>query len=274
MMRLLISTDLDGTLLDHYSYSAAAAESQLRTLQTLDIPWILNTSKTLAELEPLRQCLGHRDPFVVENGAAVYIPAELPVATTTCPQIDGRYRRQTFGPDRSRILNALAPLSRRYRFTGFAAMTTDSIVRLTGLAPEAAAQALQRQFTEPLVWQDSAAALDDFAAELALVGLQIQRGGRFVHVMGHCDKAAAMGWLAGRYGELWNEPVTTLALGDGENDIGMLQQADIAVLVRSPAHPPPAVPGRADIRLTDETGPAGWSQAVKQTLTELGLGGP
>lgn len=272
MTRLLISTDLDGTLLDHYSYSAAPAAPALKALRQLQIPWVLNTSKTLSELEPLRQQLNHPHPFVVENGAAVYIPVASPLAPDLPVDPSGRYRCKTFGPSRRRILMALEPLSRRYRFTGFSALTPERVASLTGLDPEAASQAMTRQFTEPLIWEDTRAALQDFAAELALLSFQVQRGGRFTHVMGRCDKAQAMAWLVEQYQTLWNEEVTSMALGDGHNDIGMLQQADIAVLVRSPAQAPPEVPGRSDVLLTEQPGPAGWNDAVCATLQRLELG--
>lgn len=272
MTRLLISTDLDGTLLDHYSYSAMAAEPALQRLRQLQIPWVLNTSKTLAELEPLRQQLDNRHPFVVENGAAVYIPLDSPLAPDLATDPDGRYRCKSFGPSRRRILLALEPLSRRYRFTGFAALTAERLASLTGLDPDAARQAMSRQFTEPLIWEDSRGALEDFASELSLLNFQVQRGGRFTHVMGRCDKADAMAWLIEQYQALWGESIKCMALGDGDNDIGMLQRADLPVLVRSPAHSPPPIPERKDVLLTRLQGPAGWNDAVLNTLQQLDLG--
>ncbi len=38
MARLLISTDLDGTLIDHHSYSAFPAEKLFPALEVLSIP--------------------------------------------------------------------------------------------------------------------------------------------------------------------------------------------------------------------------------------------
>ncbi|UTW10436.1 HAD-IIB family hydrolase [Marinobacterium rhizophilum] len=272
MSRLLISTDLDGTLLDHHSYSAAAAEPALQQLRQRRIPWVLNTSKTLAELEPLRRQLDNSHPFVVENGAALYIPVASPLAPDLATDPTGNYRCKVFGPSRRRILLALEPLSRRYRFTGFSALSPERLAEMTGLAPGQAGLAMARQFTEPLIWEDSRGALQDFASELSLLNFQVQRGGRFTHVMGHCDKADAMTWLAEQYRALWGEPVTCMALGDSHNDIGMLKRADLAVLVRSPTHRPPEIPGRTDLVLTAEPGPAGWNSAVLAALQQLGLG--
>ena len=40
------------------------------------------------------------------------------------------------------------------------------------------------------------------------------------------------------FASLWHESIHVLALGDGPNDLSMLDAADRAICVRSPAHPP------------------------------------
>ena len=70
----LIFTDMDGSLLDHHSYSFKPAVEMLDKLEIQGIPVIPITSKTKAELLPLRKQLNNSHPFIVENGAAIYIP--------------------------------------------------------------------------------------------------------------------------------------------------------------------------------------------------------
>ena len=65
---LLVFSDLDGTLLDHQSYSFQGAEKALQRLLHHSIPLILTSSKTRAELETLREKLGLHTPFIAENG--------------------------------------------------------------------------------------------------------------------------------------------------------------------------------------------------------------
>jgi len=71
----VVFTDLDGTLLDHSSYSFEAARPALEGLRARRIPVVPCTSKTRAEVEEIRTRLRNRDPFVVENGGAALIPA-------------------------------------------------------------------------------------------------------------------------------------------------------------------------------------------------------
>lgn len=64
----VIFTDLDGTLLDHDTYSYEPANSALEKLRETKTPLILASSKTAAEIAPLRHELGFDAfPAIVEN---------------------------------------------------------------------------------------------------------------------------------------------------------------------------------------------------------------
>ena len=77
MPELIVLTDLDGTLLDPASYSFQAAEDALKTLDAREIPVVLVSSKTRAEVEPIRFALNNNHPFIVENGGALFVPKGL-----------------------------------------------------------------------------------------------------------------------------------------------------------------------------------------------------
>lgn len=72
----VVFTDLDGTLLDHHTYSWQPAAPTVERLKRLGVPLVLASSKTRAEMVALRHELGIADPFVVENGAAIYVPGD------------------------------------------------------------------------------------------------------------------------------------------------------------------------------------------------------
>ena len=73
----VVFTDLDGTLLDHYSYSWSEAAESLKKLSRLGIPVIINTSKTADEVITLQKEMALNAPFIVENGSALYIPKDF-----------------------------------------------------------------------------------------------------------------------------------------------------------------------------------------------------
>ena len=277
---LIVVTDLDGTLLDHHSYRWQAAGAALAALAQQRIPLIFNTSKTLAETRVLQRRIGIDQPCIVENGAGVAIPARYFPAPPDDTEDQGGYYLKTLGVPYADIRTALIALrdAQGFEFTGFGDMDSGAIAACTDLPPEDAAAAAQRQFGEPLLWHDTEDRLQQFTDAISARGLRLTRGGRFIHVTGSSDKGRAMHWLAGQYGP---PRPRVMALGDGENDIPMLLGADLAVLVRSPAHEPPTWPEdcsslpkhsrspRPTVLLTDKPGPEGWNDAVLEVIRDL-----
>ena len=66
-----IVSDVDGTLMDHF-YDLTPAKETITWLQRLGIPVILCTSKTKSEVKIIRDDLNLKDPYIVENGGAIY----------------------------------------------------------------------------------------------------------------------------------------------------------------------------------------------------------
>lgn len=265
--RLLVFTDLDGSLLDHHSYSYAAAGPALTALRERGVPLILTSSKTFAEIAELAGELGLNYPYIVENGAGVVIPDGC-LPSLDLPRVHG-VRLQTFGAPLARILEILQRLRTEngVRFRGFSEMDAAEVVRRTGLAAPAARLARQRFFSEPIAWEDDEEAWSSFARQLEVAGLYTLRGGRFIHVMAGGDKGIALAWLRDRYQQVWHRQACTMALGDSENDLAMLERADIPVVIRSPVHPPPAGALDRHYPVTDLPGPVGWNQAVMAIVT-------
>lgn len=259
--QLIVVTDLDGTLLDHHTYEYGAAIPALQYLNALGIPLILSSSKTASEMREIRQRLELDTPFVCENGACIYLPGST-----------GGMDRVAFATPRAEILGRLAQIKQRhhFRFAGFADMSVGELVQLTGLRPEQAMRAKEREFTEPLYWQDTEENLEHMRTLLVHHGLEMVRGGRFVHVMGKTDKGSALVWLRRHFAEITGRTVTVLALGDSDNDVEMLQAADYPVVVRSPVKSPPVV-DHPRCRITEAIGPEGWNRAVLEHLTHLRL---
>lgn len=268
--RVLIFTDLDGTLLDHYTYQADAAIPTLLQLAAADIPVILNTSKTKAELCAITKELAITTPFIVENGAAVFIPtsafSKQPEGTV---KVDD-YWVKSFCLPRQYWLDLLANHCQAFKhnFTGFSQLSDQELIALTGLSPEKAVQAKQRLFGEPLHWRGSEHEKELFIQLLCDLDANVLQGGRFLHVSGYCDKGQAMIWLAKLYREHYDDcEIVTIALGDSNNDIAMLEAANIAVQVRSPVNDFPVLKRQISTIQTQGCGPQGWAESLQQLLS-------
>lgn len=253
-MKLLIFTDLDGTLLDHHTYSFTPALPALTDIKNRNHPLILVSSKTRAELLELSNELHLEFPFISENGAAIHW------------RENNEWQCQAFSPPRDHIDKVLQELRahKGYRFTAFMDCTTEDIATITDLPLDKAQRANAREYTEPLLWQDTPEQLPSFLHQLKEYGLQAVQGGRFLSVMGQFNKASAMQWLVRRYQT--QEPLLTVALGDSPNDEAMLQAADIAVVIQSARSAQLEVNQPRWIIRTTQPGPTGWQEAMERIL--------
>lgn len=255
--KLIVFSDLDGTLLDHDNYSWDAAQPALDKLKKNHIPLVLTTSKTLAEVSLLAHELHNYYPCIVENGAGV----AWPIAGSQ------DYELETLGVSRSELLGVLQPLHRDFEFRSCVEMSTEEFVQLTGLEPENAKRAMQRNYSEPFIWKDDQERLETFVEQIEQQGLSVLKGGRFFHLMGRADKGKAMQHVAERWSDGYADS-QTVALGDSHNDIAMLQLADYAVVVKSAHHSAPDFSASGVCRVTEKIGPEGWNEAVLALLDE------
>lgn len=260
----VIFTDLDGTLLDHNTYSFEPAVPVLARLRELRIPWVLVTSKTRAETEPIREIMGNEHPFIVENGGAVWIPrGTFSAALEGSRRVDG-YDVLEWGMPYEQVVQKLAEASRisGCRVTGFHQMDAPAIAALSGLSVEQARLAKQRNYGEPFQIHDIDRT-EALLGALANVGLRWTRGGRFWHAMGANDKAQAVKHLIALYEEYGK--VESVGLGDNINDAGFLAVVGSPIAIRSGGTEAlqALVP---NIFVTEARGPEGWSDAVQRFL--------
>lgn len=245
---VLVFSDLDGTLLDHDSYSWAAARPALDLIHKTGGGLVLASSKTAAEIYPLRAAMGFDGwPAITENGAGVLAAHQKPV------DITGDYIALR------KVMDEMPPHLRR-RCRGFGDMTTQEVSEATGLPLPDADRAKDRAFSEPCQWDGTSAERAELDRYLASRGVSARQGGRFLTLSFGRTKASAMAEIIADL-----KPASTIALGDAANDIEMLQAADVGVIVANPNHVAlPRQPGEDSGRIirTTATGPQGWNDAI------------
>jgi len=267
--RAVVFSDLDGTLLDHQTYSFLPATEALDLLAEQGIPLVLCSSKTRAEIELLQQDLRLSHPFISENGGALFIPRRYFPFPLKARPFAG-YEVLEWGTPYRYLVETLHRVADKQGIPvrGFSDMSVEEVARECGLPLLEARLGKLREYDEPFrVLDASPAAQSRLFNALHRAGLRCTQGGRYQHVTGVTDKGLAIRTLKGLYRQAWGE-VLTVGLGDSLNDLFLLQEVDVPIVVQNPSGGMTArllrqVPVA---RLTEAAGPRGWNEAILQVL--------
>lgn len=263
----IIFTDLDGTLLNAQTYSFAEALPAIQYLKLQGIPIIPCTSKTHKEVIALRKKLGINDPFIVENGSAVFIPRKYFQKAVSSKTMDD-YEVIVAGKEHAQILECFHQVRKTFKLNirGFTEMDVEEIARLTGLNLNDAAIAQKRFFSEPMVSDQDLTLNTELLNYLKEHGCRLLRGNRFYHLIGDTDKGKAAQIITELFQRHSGHKIRTMGLGDSKNDFDLLEMVDQPVLVRK--HDGSYAQGLElnNVYLTEQIGPAGWNEAVERFI--------
>jgi mannosyl-3-phosphoglycerate phosphatase len=230
----VVFTDLDGSLLDHDGYSFENARPALERIRDQRIPLVFATSKTRVEVEALQAAMRIREPFIVENGAAVFFPDGYRGWRIDAGIHQPPYRVIQLGASYREIRRFVRTLPPAWRIRGFGDLGVADVVGLTGLSPAQAELAKQRDFTEPIFLEDDSR-IADLQIRAETRGLKVTRGGRFYHLIGSGqDKGIAVRHALSVFRRHAGQRPVAIGLGDSANDRDMLASVDMGVLIPHP----------------------------------------
>ncbi|UCG10303.1 MAG: mannosyl-3-phosphoglycerate phosphatase [Dehalococcoidia bacterium] len=264
--KTVIFTDLDGSLLDPFTYSEAVTSTLVASIVDKGIPLIFCSSKTRAEQEVYRRRMGIADPFIVENGGAIFIKRGYFPFAYQYQRVFGDYHVIELGIAYPEIRERLKEISRQHKLTitGFGDMTPAEIAKLTGLDLASAKLAQEREYEESLHLEDRD--IDSILPKIAAAGLTWNRGGKLYGVSGGNDKGRATQMLTRLFRQKLGR-IKTIGIGDSSNDLPMLAEVDFPVLVQKPGHGWEEIDLPRLYRVKGE-GPRGWTRAIRE-LTSI-----
>ncbi len=260
----IVFSDLDGTLLDHFTYSFHEAIKALDILRKKALPLILCSSKTRSEIICWRRRLQNHDPFISENGGGIFFPFSIPMLEELSYRTLESFRVIDLGLPYPEVLKRLKKVRVKipFQIRGFFDMTDHEVADLTEMDPEDASRARERDYSEPILIEGDDRIMVD---NLKSVNLGLSKGGRFHHIMGEHDKGKAVRIVTDVYKQ-WRGEVRTIAFGDSLNDLPMLKAVDMPVLVKKPDgqyQPGISLP---NLILSDGVGPRGWNTSLLEIL--------
>jgi mannosyl-3-phosphoglycerate phosphatase len=269
--KFLVYTDLDGTLLDHYTYSFQKALPALTEIRKRNIPLILCSSKTRAELEEYQRKLRIRYPFISENGGAIFISKGYFHKLKNDLKVKGKYLVLELGTPYKELRKRLLETSRKFgvKVVGFGDLKAKRIASMFDLPYKEAKLSKKREYDEPFYFLDEIKQKEILAVkrEFKKSGLKLTKGGRFYHLLGQNDKGKAVRLLNNMYKENWNSEPLTVGIGDSLNDLPMLKAVDIPILVRKKDNTyDENILKRLKVQKAKGIGPSGWNQAVSDLI--------
>lgn len=267
-MKQVLFSDLDGTLLDLKSYSYAQSQASVEELKEAGVPIVFCSSKSRVEQEYYRENLGIRDPFIVENGSAIFIPKgyfnfEIPYNT----YVTDDFEVITIGKQVGQIREVITQLRKELRlsFACYFDLPAEEVSMYIGLDLKSSRRAMQREFSETIL---RGKVTNSFHDALAKKGLRSIPGSKFQTIVSSkADKGVAVDILLELYRKESGQ-VTSIGIGDSNNDFEMLCAVDDAYLVQRP-NGIWAEMDDVSIKHASGVGPVGWSKIVQSVLEKM-----
>ena len=255
-----IVTDLDGTLMDE-NYDISPAKKTLKMLSEIDIPVIPCTSKTASEVRYFRNQNGLRDPFIVENGAAIYGSNEN----------NSSEWELVLGKSYKELKDILMHISKKVNchLTPLNDLNKSQIFDLTGLSDQGIVRALDRQWSVPFL-NPPDAVFEQIRRICNSYNVHVFKGNRMSHLLSSkSHKGHAVNKLKDF---LQNKDVKVIALGDSQNDLPLLESADISIVIPGINGPNKYLQNGIDngsFRLANAPHAEGWSNSVEEIINSF-----
>ena len=257
--RIWIVTDVDGTLMDH-SYDLNPAKEVILRLKELKIPVILCTSKTASEVKVIQRDLELSDPYIVENGAAIYTNSNL----------EGSFEI-ILGESYQRLELILKQLSKDidYPLKPLNDLTDNEANLLTGLSGDSLELMRDRHWSMPFL-NPPDHLVEDLKYFCLKYEVVIFRGNRMSHLL---SKNSSKGKAINKLKDLSkNSNVKIIGLGDSPNDLPLLKESDHRIVISGANGPNKKLLNDLDdldYVVSKEPHGVGWQQEVKKIIMNL-----
>ena len=255
-----IVTDLDGTLMDE-NYDISPAKNTLNLLAELSIPVIPCTSKTASEVRYFRKENGLEDPFIVENGAAAYGKNKT----------DSSEWELILGKSYQELRTILQNISHEvdYHLTPLNDLNNKEIYDLTGLSDEGVIRALDRHWSVPFL-NPPDHIFDQLKSICLSYNVHVFKGNRMSHLL---SNKSHKGEAVNKLKEFLNiKDVIVVALGDSQNDIPLLEYADISIVIPGKDGPNKSLQNGIDngqFKLANAPHGFGWSNSIRDIIKNI-----
>jgi mannosyl-3-phosphoglycerate phosphatase len=261
---IVVFTDPDRTLLDHRAHPCVPSCEALRALADHNVPLVLCSSRTRAELEIIQQEFQFRHPFISENGGAVYLPRGY-FSPSPDPVDMSAYDVITFGGPHQGVVETLRQTAdaQAIEVRAFNSMSVQEVADECELTLAEARLAQLREFGEPFrILSSDPAVHSRLINALRRAGLRCVNGGAFHHASFGADVRQSIQAVTSLYRQRFGR-VLTVGVSAGIADPLLLREVDIPIVVLDSEGDPARILRKVPTaRVTSAAGSAGWDEAI------------
>ena len=261
IFKVLIFTDLDGSLLHRDTFKFDEIKDYLKQLISKGIFIIPNTSKTEKEILEFNNELGSSLPYISENGSAIN---GLDLLNSNSPKelILSREKDSLI-----KIFRELVPVNLQNKCKWLSEMDKKKQSLIFGLEDDKLKMALDRKYTIPFLFEGNKSERNELSKIVKNKGLALQEGGRVINLTDKVNKAKALQVFV-RFFKKNNKNVKTIAVGDNYNDLDMLKTSEFPCLVFNDKFTLDEIPIK-NLITTNKPSPKGWADVIKKALVKV-----
>ena len=260
--KIVIFTDLDGTLLHNETFKFENIRQYIKNLLSKNISIIPNSSKTKTEIINFCHELEEELPFIVENGAAIY---NMNLVNSDFPE------KIILSRDKEEILNIFfkkipKELISKCKFV--LKLKKDEQLKIFGLSEKQLSYASDREFSVPLIFKGNKVEKNNLFRLVYNTGLTMQEGGRVINLSDNVCKSFAMKKVRRIFEKTEKHELKIIGVGDNFNDLDMLKNSDIACLVFNEKFKLDTL-NIKNCLVSKKPAPEGWEEVVKMALEKI-----
>ena len=261
VIKVLIFTDLDGSLLHRDTFKFDEIKDYLKQLISKGVFIIPNTSKTEKEILQFNYELGSNLPFISENGSAIF---GLDNINKNFPNniVLSREKEITL-----KVFQKEVPENLRSKCKLISKMERKTQREIFGLSDKNLRNVLNRNYSTPILFKGNSEQKKDLLKIVKNIGLSLHEGGRVMNICDNVSKLKAMNRVI-KIIKKTEDEIKTIGVGDNYNDLDMLRNSNIACLVFNDQFLMEPI-NINNCLVSKQSAPLGWEEVVKIALDKI-----
>ena len=258
-MKVLIFTDLDGSLLNNETFKFDEIKNFITNCLKKGIKLIPNTSKTNFEILEFVKELNFEVPYITENGSSIHnlniLDPHISKKIVLARPVNEIYKDFTKNVKKQLISNC----------NFLSEMDTDKQKSILGLRGRKLELAINRNYTFLITFNGGENEVRDLMRSCHNIGLSLNQGGRVISIGDNVNKLIGMQKtlnILKSYNEF--KDVFTIGVGDSPNDLEMLDEVDFPCLIKRKNNE--NLLNKEKYTISTKEAPYGWQEVVKIAL--------